>query len=106
MVGAGQDEADLGAMSRKMGLYPSELPDVYEGPDNDLDWETAFAFNTVEDVSFRVFKSGGGSWEGGEGRGEETVVRSRCGRVKLWSDGPLIFCGECVCSGRGGRDGG
>lgn len=53
MVGAGQDEADLGAMSRKMGLYPSELPDVYEGPDNDLDWETAFAFNTVEDVSFR-----------------------------------------------------
>lgn len=64
MVGNQQDDEDLGVVARRAGLYPSELPDPFEGPDNDIDWEQAFAFGSIEEVSRR--RQGGRHWGGAE----------------------------------------
>lgn len=75
MVGNQQDDEDLGVVARRAGLYPSELPDPFEGPDNDIDWEQAFAFGSIEEVRGRRQADTGEG--GGHGGGAE--------RCCMWS---------------------
>lgn len=54
-----EENDELAVIAARSGLYASELPDVFEGPDDDADWEAAFAFKGFED--------------GGDGMAEEEV---------------------------------
>lgn len=53
-----EDTDELALIASRAGLYASELPETFEGPDDDADWEDAFSFKGFE----------------GEGAGLEGVV--------------------------------
>ncbi len=44
-----EDTDELAAVAARAGLYASELPEVFDGPDDDADWEEAFAFKGFDD---------------------------------------------------------
>lgn len=44
-----EDTDDLAIIAGRSGLYASELPEIFEGADDDADWEEAFSFKGFGD---------------------------------------------------------
>ena len=44
-----EENDELAVIAARSGLYASELPEIFEGPDDDADWEAAFAFKGFDD---------------------------------------------------------
>lgn len=44
-----EETDELAVIAARSGLYASELPEIFEGPDDDADWEAAFAFKGFDD---------------------------------------------------------
>ncbi len=44
-----EDTDELAVIASRAGLYASELPETFEGPDDDADWEEAFTFKGFGD---------------------------------------------------------